>query len=582
MQADKQWPTRIWPRIKLEHKQALSHIATALLAALIAIIWAAARWAVPSTADWPLAPARGLALFAVALGVGQALVLSYWATRPLARRLRRVVQVCQAWLRGNLAQRISDRARDELGVLGEQLDLLAEHLEKDEQDLNELREYSTRLGDQVRALAVDEERERLARELHDGVKQHLFSLSMTASAVRAYIEPQDALGPELQEMVQDLETTSKTVQRELTRLIENLRPGSLEEKGLAAALNDYTLLFGAREHILAYLDVQGNDALLPPPVAESLYRVAQEALHNVARHARATRVDIQLRCLPEQATLTLRDNGVGFDTSQAHRGLGLGNMQDRMMAIGGRLALESKVGTGTRVRAQVGLTQPVSLQPGTAQALKDRPEPTIKNWGWLGQRLVIPVGQTWPWLPADQAHLRQPLVEPGEQPLTVRAARSWLGIGRHYQVTFPAANGSGLRVRVRRSGCHWRWERANWALHHVRAPSGVLRAVLTRNRQPLAALQSQGRLLNRWTEFVYDGRGYQLLPVKEQPGQRAPAQPPSTRYVLQACAQEPLLTIEQSEGLQAKLHRALPLPLLLVVLIQTIDQVPLCITRKEE
>jgi hypothetical protein len=116
----------------------------------------------------------------------------------------------------------------------------------------------------------------------------------------------------------------------------------------------------------------------------------------------------------------------------------------------------------------------------------------------------------------------------------------------------------------------------------MRAPSGVLRAVLTRNRQPLAALQSQGRLLNRWTEFVYDGRGYRLLPVKEQPGQRVLVQPAVARYVLQDRAQEPLLTIEQGEELQAKLHRALPLPLLVIVLMQIVDQEPLDITRKEE
>jgi regulator of protease activity HflC (stomatin/prohibitin superfamily) len=93
--------------------------------------------------------------------------------------------------------------------------------------------------------------------------------------------------------------------------------------------------------------VQGNDALLPPSVAEALCRVTQEALHNVARHARATRADVNLRCLPEQVMLTVRDNGVGFDTGQARRGLGLANMQERVMSVGGRLAVESQPGAGT-------------------------------------------------------------------------------------------------------------------------------------------------------------------------------------------------------------------------------------------
>jgi signal transduction histidine kinase len=516
--------------------------------------------------------------------------LSLWPGRALVRRLRRPVQVCQAWLRGNLSQRIDDPATDELGMLGEQLDLLAEHLEQDEQDLNELREYSTRHGDQVRALAVDEERERLARELHDGVKQHLFSLSMTASAVRTHMESQSQLNPELHEMAQDLETTSKTVQRELTRLIENLRPGSLEEKGLAAALNDYTLLFGAREHILAYLDVQGNDALLPPTVAESLYRVAQEALHNVARHARATRVDIQLRCLPEQATLVIRDNGAGFDTTQSRRGLGLGNMQDRMMAIGGRLRIDSEVGAGTQVRAEVALTQPVSLQAGAAQPAQDRPKPTIKNWTWLGQRLVIPVGQTWPWLPADQIHLRQPLIEPNQQPLTVRRKRGPLNLGRHYHLEPPSGSGPSVRIYPHHHGYQWQWQRSTWVLRYVRAPSGVSRAVLMRNRQPLAALQSQGRLLNRWTEFVYDGRGYRVLSAKRTPGPRTlgdhtlaqhRTEKPAGSYILQDRDQETLLYITEGVSLQAELCRALPLPLLVAVLMQSIHQEPLENTRKD-
>ena len=90
----------------------------------------------------------------------------------------------------------------------------------------------------------------------------------------------------------EIVNAAQSAQRETTRLIEDLRPGSLEEQGLAAALNDYTLLFGAQEHLLVYLDVQCNDKTLPPAAAEALYRVAQESLHNVARHAHATRVDV--------------------------------------------------------------------------------------------------------------------------------------------------------------------------------------------------------------------------------------------------------------------------------------------------
>jgi two-component sensor histidine kinase len=438
------------------------------------------------------------------------------------------------------------------------LDILVEHLKQDEQDLAKLRDYTARVTDQVRALAVDEERDRLARELHDGVKQHLFSLSMTASAIRTHLEESPHKSPDLREMAYELETASKTVQRELTRLIENLRPGTLEEKGLASALNDYMLLYGAREHITAYLDVKGNDALLPPSVAETLYRVAQEALHNVARHARATRVDVQLRCLPEQAALTLSDNGVGFDLAQARRGLGLGSMQDRMMSIGGRLTIDSKPGAGTVVRAKVELTHPLNAASGLTRTVKDSPNPSIKNWAWLGQRLVIPVGQTWPWLPADERHLRQPLVVPGEQPICAQSRVNLLG-QRRIRFLQRELNGKPwIKIRHRRTGYEWQADGANWALEHIRGPGNTPRAVLLRNGQPLAAVQLQGRLLSTWTEIVYDRRGYCLIQEKALP----------SVYTLSNQSGEELARIEKGAVLRTHLSRALPLPLLVMVVLQ--------------
>jgi signal transduction histidine kinase len=522
-----------------------------------------------SLLDQPLWGLDTALAIVVALATG--LTLGIWVSRPLARRLQRAVQICRAWLRGNLALRIADPIADDLGLLAGQLDLLAEHLEQDEQDLAELREVNTRIGDQVRTLAVDEERERLARELHDGVKQHLFSLSMTASAVRTYIEGQQDTPPDLKEMVRQVETTSKTVQRELTRLIENLQPGTLEEKGLAAALNDYRLLFGAREHILVYLDARGNDALLPPSVAESLYRVAQEALHNVARHARATRVNVRLRCLSEQATLILSDNGIGFDTNQARQGLGLGNMQDRMMSIGGRLAIDSQVGGGTTVRAEVGLTRPLSARAEIARLEQNRPDPTIENWAWLGQRLVIPVGQTWPWLPADQTHLRRPLVEPGEEPLAAQQSAGPLGLGHHYDLHWKPGEQLRVHVRLHRSGYKWKHGGASWALRRVRGPGGSQRAVLTYNRQPLAALQAQGRLLNAWTEIIYDDRGYRLSQVKGRAGS----------YVLVDQEDKELLQIEGGAVPELRLCRALPLPLLVIAVLQIMGQETFDVTQRE-
>lgn len=542
-------------RMTLQHKLILAHVAVTLASILVA------EWVVLTLTA--ARPGQGsyaalTAIFAALAG----LLLGVWASRSVVRRVGRALEISQAWMRGNLSLRIADPIPDDLGLLASQLDLLAEHLEDDEQDLEELRERNTRLTDQVRALAVVEERNRLARELHDSVKQHLFSLAMTASAIRAHFDTLQDVPSELDEMVREVETTAQAAQREMTRLIKDLRPGSLQEQGLADSLNDYTLVFGAREHLLIYLEVQGNDALLPPSVSEALYRVAQEALHNVARHARATRVDVHLLCIPEHVSLTIRDNGVGFDTSQPRRGLGLANMEERVMAIGGVLTVVSQPGAGTSVLAEVALPHPLgTADVGEITGLeRNRPSPTIENWAWLGQRLVIPVGQTWPWLPADQVRLRRPLVDPGQELLMVRREAGFLGFGRDYVFQLGQRRTSLVRVHPGRSGYEWESGGASWALRRIRGLSG--RMVLIRNGQPLAAMQYQGRLLNTWSEIVYDGRGYRLSYVKGQPG----------RCVLVDEVGDELLFVEDGGSPRIELRRPLPLPLLVMTAMRIVDE----------
>jgi len=546
---------------RLQHKLILSHMAVTLGAVLAAEALTLGAVALITRQSPFVERAWGLTIALVTITAALAgLLLGAWASRRVTRRVQRALDVSRAWLRGNLSLHVADPIADELGLLAEQMDLLAEHLENDEQDLDTLREHNARLTDQVRALTVVEERNRLARELHDSVKQHLFSLTMTASGIRTRFDALPDAPEDLAEMVHEVERTAQTAQREMTRLIEDLRPTPLREQGVAAALDDYTLLFGAREHLLIYLEVQGNDGLLPPSVAESLYLVAQEALHNVARHARATRVDVHLRCIPEQVALTIRDNGVGFDTGPARRGLGLANMQERIMAVGGRLLVESQIGTGSTVSAEVGLTHPLGTQTELARLDRERPRPTIENWAWLGQRLVIPVGQTWPWLPADQTHLRGPLVEPVEEPLQVRKSSRFLGLTSSYVLRWGQHRRDLVRLHPSRSGYEWEADGASWALRRIRGLSG--RMVLTRNGQPLAAVQYQGRLLNTWSEIVYCGRGYRLSRVKGQPGS----------CVLVDEANDEVFLAEGGALPRIELRRALPLPLLVTAVMRIVDE----------
>ncbi|MEE8390173.1 MAG: histidine kinase, partial [Anaerolineae bacterium] len=158
-------------------------------------------------------------------------LLGAWPSRRIVHRMDRALKVSRVWLRGNLSLRIADPVTDDLGLLAEQLDLMAEHLERGEQDLGELRERNMRLTDQVRALAVVEERNRLARELHDSVKQHLFSLAMTASAIRTRFDALPDVPKDLAEMVQEIETSA---QRETTRLLRGPAPQPSARAGIGS------------------------------------------------------------------------------------------------------------------------------------------------------------------------------------------------------------------------------------------------------------------------------------------------------------------------------------------------------------
>lgn len=543
---------------------------------------------------WLGAPALAMGhRFLVALIAGACgAALAAWLGMGRRRRLSRLVAISDAWLRGDLSLRTGDSARDGLGDLARQLDSLIETLAEDEQDLDRLRESNARLTDQVRALTLVEERNRLARELHDTVKQHLFSLAMTTSAVRTKVEQMEALAPdvspevatvldEIGEMTSEIETAARAAQRETTRLIEDLRPAPLQAQGLAAALNDYALLFGAQYHLLVYLDAHCNDRLLPPVVTEDLYRIAQEALHNVARHARATRVDIRLRCDLDRITLAIEDNGIGFDTRLTRKGLGISGMQDRMLAIGGRLIVESTPGAGTIVQAEIERLpgrEIVQMAAGTSgpegaaaleplrQAGAGAPRP--EAWSWLGERLVIPVGQTWPWLPAHQeSYLRQPMVEPGA--LSLRRDRGVLKLRTTYvlRAEGPAIE-EGLHHEVSRNRVVARITRgyAGYNLDIAGDPFDVRRvrglrgrAVLERREQALAAMQYRGRQMDTWTELVYDDRSYRLHYKDDGSG----------GYELRDGADRPVL--EAQDG-RITLLTALPLPLIAMVAARIIDE----------
>jgi NarL family two-component system sensor histidine kinase LiaS len=151
------------------------------------------------------------------------------------------------------------------------------------------------------------------------------------------------------------ETLLKTAQHDLALIIAELRPAALDAQGLPAALTGYLPQWSQNAGIQAELHVQGERAL-PLEKEQTLFRLVQEALSNVARHSHATRVDLNLDYNSSQVSLQIKDNGQGFDPeAQQRTGYGLQSMEQRARSVGGELTVQSSPGLGTRVQANIPL-----------------------------------------------------------------------------------------------------------------------------------------------------------------------------------------------------------------------------------
>ena len=284
---------------------------------------------------WNSWPSAGLyfLLLAVLLGTVAGILISH----NLTRRLNRIARAASAWSRGEFQVVVQDRSRDELGQLAVNLNSMAEQLKS--------------LLSARQALAVVEERNRLARELHDSVKQHMFTGALLVRAARKLF-PRDPEGAQ-QHLIQ-AEQLAEQVQQELSAAIQALRPAALEDLGLAMVLRDYARDWSRRVGIAVDVGVQG-ERTTPLQIEEVLFRVSQEALANVARHSRASEVKIQLTWNEEEVGLSIGDNGQGFDTARTTgKGLGLTSMRERVEALHGRLSISSSI-EGTTVEAHVPL-----------------------------------------------------------------------------------------------------------------------------------------------------------------------------------------------------------------------------------
>jgi signal transduction histidine kinase len=211
---------------------------------------------------------------------------------------------------------------------------------------------NARLYEETREYAVVEERNRLARELHDSVTQSLFSVTLLSKAALTLWERDPGKARERLERAHEV---AQGALAEMRALIFQLRPMALQDEGLVSALKKHLAALQSRDGLRASLQVDGVERRLPGRVEEAAFRIVQESLNNVVKHAQATDTRVEVRFGTDGIEVCTADNGLGFDPNRRarSRSLGMASMRERAQAVGGCLNVTSAPGQGTRVCAEL-------------------------------------------------------------------------------------------------------------------------------------------------------------------------------------------------------------------------------------
>ena len=253
----------------------------------------------------------------------------FLTARSFTRRLKALTQASESWSRGEFAVATGDTSDDEIG----RLSLALESMTIDLEDLMQSRQD----------LAALEARNRVARDLHDSVKQQVFAASLqvdTARALDGAAGSDDHLGRANELLSQ--------AHKELDVLIHELRPAMLEGRGLTDALREHATGWSRGSGIPVDVRVRAERET-PPEVEKALFRVTQEALTNVARHSGACHAVVDLAFRDHAVVLRISDDGRGFDPAGKHAGYGLRSMRERLAKLGGKVRVESAPGQGTSI-----------------------------------------------------------------------------------------------------------------------------------------------------------------------------------------------------------------------------------------
>ena len=277
-------------------------------------------------------PIIGISFFIFTLIAGIAgAVYGSVAARGLSARLDRLSKGTLAWSQGDFTQLVEDTLGDEIGQLAYHLNQMAGQLDQ--------------LMETQRELDVVDERNRLARELHDSAKQQAFAAAAQVSAGKAQLphNPEKAA-----QHIEEAEQLIFDLRQELTSLIQKLRPAALQDKGLFHAVQQLGGDWARQNGITFEVRTQG-ERQLPLELEHTLFRIIQGALSNTARHSQASQVDVEMFYSSDAFSCSVRDDGIGFNVEEEADGFGLRAMRERAAKLGGTVAVKSTLGKGTQI-----------------------------------------------------------------------------------------------------------------------------------------------------------------------------------------------------------------------------------------
>lgn len=331
-----------------------------ILAVNSAIVFLGAAAGTAITRALAQQPELRLTIIFAVLGLLLSIAANYALLRMALKPLLVLQTVAELVAQGDLSVRAEERSDSEpsLTRLAHTFNTMLDRLESDTRDLERSRLLTERLTQQVIS-AQEEERRRIARELHDETAQ---SLATMALYVDTTLQNTASLSPEVKRCLHNLHDLIDRSLQGVRTIIADLRPSLLDDLGLAAALRWQVVNRLEEAGVRVDLQVRGEGRRLSPVIETALYRVLQEAINNILKHAQASYVEIDLDLSePDHVSARLEDNGQGFDpeclnaSPRTGRGMGLFGMQERANLVGGMLQIDSAPGDGTEIRITIPL-----------------------------------------------------------------------------------------------------------------------------------------------------------------------------------------------------------------------------------